>query len=377
VIDPVFGAGFRAWSKLTTAGSLPREIGRAFARANLLAATYLPWLGAWTLAGATQLIFLRSFLARAAHAEARFAVGNDLAMVLASWSLFATTVHLSLGTLALWIRVVCALLAVAAIGLWLMQRRARRDGARLCFWFALTLLAQSTHLFIPELQAALVGLCLLAVTLRFERIRAAYLFLPALAIGLAYAIVWRTESVWVIIASIEWPLAGLLAGAVCVIRRIRQLQPAGRGQALVLLTGFLVAGFFALFYVGVVFLRKSCTIVSTTAECWLYRHQDWWLILPLLTHAVFSIFAVFFKGQIDASILFRRATVYAALTVLAIFAFGVLETTASELLSVGFPRGTPPAIAAGAIALLIHPVKKRCDSLVERLLARLLQGKAI
>lgn len=371
-LDPIIGDIARWWK--ATAATSVKPIGIFFLRSNLVASGYLPWLGAWTLSGGTQLIFLRSFIARAAGAEMRRELGNDLAMVLACWGMLAATLQYALNTLPTWVRVVGALLAAIGIGFWLMNRRARREGAWLCLGFALVLLAHCTLLFTPQLQPALAGICLLIVTLRFERIHTPLLFVPAVVAAASYFTVWRVSSASVILAALFWVACGLLAGFLCVIRRVRHLRPEGRGQALVLLTGFLVASLLGMIYVAVLLSGSVCTIDSRSAICWMHWHQDWWLILPLLTLGVFSVFAVFFKGQIDASVLFRRATVYAALTVLAIFAFGVLETTASELLSAGFPRGTPPAVAAGAVAVVIYPVKKRFDWVVERLLAALLRA---
>jgi hypothetical protein len=94
------------------------------------------------------------------------------------------------------------------------------------------------------------------------------------------------------------------------------------------------------------------------------------LALPLLV-ACLGI-SVFYKGEIDSRVVIRGASVYGLVAVLLAVGFGILEHLLSEWLGGALPHGGPKAVAAGACALAMHPVRHGCERAVSRLLGRVL-----
>lgn len=157
-----------------------------------------------------------------------------------------------------------------------------------------------------------------------------------------------------------------------ILSSFRSLPLDTSRQALWLLSGFMLAGIFAITWRLAIMLGDECSPSSTSTFCYYYRYVEWLFASPLLILLAFFVIALQYRGHIDAARFFRRTTVYGTLAVLSIFAFGVLESSLQRWLGDGLPSGTPPVIAAGTLAVVLHPAKKLCDRLINPLLSKLL-----
>jgi len=148
--------------------------------------------------------------------------------------------------------------------------------------------------------------------------------------------------------------------------RLSELAETRKEQALILLAGVILASLLGLIW-GVTseIYMFACKANSTNTFCPIARHKDWLLVLPALTLAVFFAIALRFPGDIDATKLFRRTTLYAALGALVIFGFGVVEHLIDDLFGKMLADETPRFIAAGAIGVVVHPLKRRLESWID------------
>lgn len=96
--------------------------------------------------------------------------------------------------------------------------------------------------------------------------------------------------------------------------------------------------------------------------------QGMGVLRPFAVAAAVFVVALSYRGHTDAATFFRRTAVYGTLTVLTIFGFGVLESGIASALGNRLPGGTPPAVAAGTVAVLLHPAKRICDRVTDPLL---------
>jgi len=148
--------------------------------------------------------------------------------------------------------------------------------------------------------------------------------------------------------------------------RLSELAETRKEQALILLAGIILASLLGLAWgaTSEIYLF-ACKANATSTFCLIARHKDWLLVLPAMTLAVFFAIALRFPGDIDATKLFRRTTLYAALGALVIFGFGVVEHLIDDLFGKMLADETPRFIAAGAIGIVVHPVKRRLESWID------------
>lgn len=391
VDDPLFATLLR-WIRAAEPGSADRVLRGDVTRRLMNALEFLPWLGSWALAAGVQLIFLKSLVTGTRRALPPSELGSNLAAVLIGWIVFMTSVAMAIApfqpqvsTLALapWMRVIGGCLGLAGLGVWYLSRRRQvmvvgrwqlaLEPAAMTGLLAVLALVQSLSWVAAEFAGLLAVIPAIVVLVRLECVHSGLFFLPFGALLAADSLTRGDGVVGIIVAVLAWAGLAMFAGMLYVARGVRRLESAGRSQALVLLTGFAAGSLLALAGYGVFAAGAGrCQPDSTTLLCMLYRYQDWWLVLPLAVILVFSILALFFPGRIDARRMFRRVTLYTAVTVVMIFLFGIAESVVSELLAARYSEGTPRAIAIGTLAVAIHPVRKVCDHWVERLLGFLL-----
>jgi hypothetical protein len=171
-----------------------------------------------------------------------------------------------------------------------------------------------------------------------------------------------------------WFLVCFLLSFWLATSHISQLAEKRKEQALILLAGIILATLLGLAWgaTSEIWIH-ACTDTVTIGFCMIARHKDWLLMLPALTLAVFFAIALKMPGDIDATKLFRRTTLFASLGALVVFGFAVVEHLIDDLFGRLMADETPRFIAAGAVGMVVHPLKKRLESWIDVFLDNVLK----
>jgi hypothetical protein len=170
-----------------------------------------------------------------------------------------------------------------------------------------------------------------------------------------------------------WLFVCSVLGLRLAISRLTTLETKAREQALIVLSGISLACFFSLAWgLASVIYITSCNFRVSGVFCTLARYKGWLYELPALTLVLFFALALLFPGEIDAAKLFRRTTLYGALGWLLIFGFAAIEHLLDDVFGHLLSDEAPRVIAAGAIGMAVHPVKRRLEDGVDTLLKKVL-----
>lgn len=274
---------------------------------------------------------------------------------------------------ATWYRVVGGLVALAILGWFLGQRQrgsrfpeppepggvpASRSGARLLLIFAgfIALAAMATS---PLPIAFWLGLVLALVRSRQIAVAAprAIWIVP---VGLAVAVVVGRQPIWY---ALPWLGAALFDGLRFLRLNFASASQPERRRVFWAYTGLLASASTAILFALAVTLGRilGCGGPGPGAFCRIVAFQDWMLLLPLPTLAVFLAVAVFYSGAVDSALVLRRTTVFSGVVILLVFVFGIVEHFLSQAFATRLPDGAATVFAAGTLALAMHPVKTLCE----------------
>lgn len=184
-------------------------------------------------------------------------------------------------------------------------------------------------------------------------------------------------------------LAGVLVALVLALDALLLRPTWYLGSSLVLIYAFMVLGFLIaslnlwvgyskvgeedrrrIVWVGqgVLILAIGVTIplalrfASAAIRAELPSAVDWYVLaLSELGFVLCLAFAVFGRGAIDPTLLFRRTTIAGGLTILGLFFFSGIENLATDLITstVGLPDWAGTWIAGGLVALAFAPLYRR------------------
>lgn len=351
----------RSWG---VAREVLRAIGHAVAGLERLL-----WLAAWPLAATVSVWFVRGVLGIGAATRA---VGAASAL-LVSWSfvlvaggLPRTPVVLVTGVLLAWL---------AFVAWW----RGLRGDDDLPAWVmaqglavAVALSALPRYPVIPT--HAVAALSVLPAVLRVADVRPALLLVFPLLLALSVALHAGNDHLTPSLM-ILWVGLCLLVVLRTIVAAAGSLAERERRQALWFLSGWVGAGLGVVTWQVAVWGGRlaACTVTSVSVPCWLYRHQDWFLIAPLPILLLAFVAGLLYRGPIDAARLFRRTVVYGSMLMLTLFVLGVTEALLGDLVRRGLPWEMPPLVGTGVMAIVLYPAKRACDKGAERLLARILR----
>jgi hypothetical protein len=204
-------------------------------------------------------------------------------------------------------------------------------------------------------------------------------YLPAILLALGFVVLRQFSATMPALKLDEeafvypWLLVCFVLALSVSVSRLTHLDQKSRNQALVLLAGIALSSVLGLAWgLTTLLYASACKPGVDGVFCALARYNHWLHQLPALVIAFFFALALTYPGEVDAAKLFRRTTLYALLAGLVIFGFAMLEHVLDDLLGNILPNDTPRVIAAGAVGMAVHPVKRRLEEAIDVLLKKLL-----
>jgi len=176
-----------------------------------------------------------------------------------------------------------------------------------------------------------------------------------------------------------WIALAMLDGIRYLRTNLRSASAAERQRVVWVYVGLVASAGLALLW-GAILVGEAavgCAGASPGLFCRAVAIQDWFLPLPLPVLTLMLALAVFYSGAIDSALVLRRTTIAGATAVIVVFAFGIVEHFLSGIFQARLPAGSATVLAAGTMALLLHPIQGVCERGATRLISSMLGGTAM